>query len=122
MLQLAVLEPNGVIKFPLPTAASVASVMGSLLRSRKYMLASGRRSFTHLWPSTIIYRPKIDDDPVHFVMLIGVVKKNAIGYVEWDSRQCHTGATLDMDPEVQSDEYRLDVDFIPSIDIVHTPW
>ncbi|KAK3266644.1 hypothetical protein CYMTET_24744 [Cymbomonas tetramitiformis] len=102
MLQTAVLEPNGDIRFILPTAASVAAVMGSFTE-----IYAGKRetfSFTIVWPCTIIYRPKIDGDRVHFVMT-GIIKKNASGYVQWDSRQCYTGATLDIDPEEDLDVY-----------------
>ena len=96
MLQGAVLEPSGVIKVVFSTAASVAASMGTFSE-----VFAGKRetfSFTIVWPCTIIYRPKIDGDRVHFVMT-GIIKKNSVGYVQWDSRECYTGAVLEVDPE-----------------------
>eukprot|EP00854_Cymbomonas_tetramitiformis_P011593 gene11593-13694_t len=86
MLQHASLV-NGVIEVVFPSAASVESAMGTFTE-----VYSGKRetfSFVIVWPCKLIFRPQVDGDRVHFVMT-GIIKKNASGYVHWDTRECQS--------------------------------
>ncbi|KAK3271258.1 hypothetical protein CYMTET_20384 [Cymbomonas tetramitiformis] len=35
--------------------------------------------------------------------MTGIIKKNASGYVQWDTRECQSAAVLQVDPEFDDD-------------------